>query len=54
MIDVCGNDGAAARDFGPHKLRCYFVRDIGTKSFLLDVDGETIAGSVDRFEGRDC
>ena len=33
VIDVGGNDCAAARDFGPHKLRCYFFRDVGAERF---------------------
>ena len=44
MIDVCGNDGAAARDFCPHKLGCYLVRDVGTETFAYDVDGEANCG----------
>ena len=31
MIDVCGNDGATARDFRAHEFRGYFVWDVCTE-----------------------
>ena len=48
MIDVCGNDGAAAGDFRPHEFGCYLARDVGTESFRLDADGEANCGHVRR------
>ena len=33
MIDVCGNDGATARDFGADEFGCYFARNICTERF---------------------
>src|SRR6266436_3370875 len=44
MIDVCGNDRTAARDLGPHKLWCYFIRDLGTKTFAGMLLSEIVAG----------
>ena len=31
MIDVCGNDGATARDFGADEFGGYFVWDVCTE-----------------------
>ena len=44
MIDVCGNDGAAAGDFGPHEFGCDLVGDVRTERVAAMLMREIVAG----------